>query len=261
MKSLRTAQELIEFAKASMVQTGYSEEYISVLSGTWNALKKYLSQKSILQFTPTIGISFLQDQYGIRSDCMYRKLSKVDKRRKRAILILNNCSEHESIITPKSYSPCKFALQFQKEFQRFIDVRIESGLSLTTINRDINCLNKLSKYLDGSNIQKLEELESTNIIGFVKSLSISGKLPTLNGAVSSLRLFLKFSLDEHYISKDLSHFVPQVYCKPEGIPSVYTKDEIQQLLNSVDRTGPIDKRNYAMLLLAARLSIAKRMSH
>ena len=255
MNYSRTAQELIEFAKASMIQSGYSEEYISVLSSTWNALKKYLSLKSILIFTPKLGIAFLQDQYGIPPDCMYRKLSTVDKRRKRAIQILNNCSEHESIIKPKSYSLSKFALQFMKEFQGFIDVRINSGLSFSIINRDINCLNKFSKYLDGLNIRKLEETESTNIIGFIKSLSISKKPPTLNDAVSSLRLFLKFSFDEQYISRDLSHFVPQVYCKPEGIPSVYTKDEIQHLLNSVDRTGAIGKRNYAILLLAAKLGM------
>jgi integrase len=49
--------------------------------------------------------------------------------------------------------------------------------------------------------------------------------------------------------------VPQVKCKPDGIPSVYTKEEIQQLLNGVDRTGPKGKRNYAMVLLAARLGM------
>jgi integrase/recombinase XerD len=255
MKNLKTAQELIEFAKASMKQTGYSEDYISALSNTWNALKQYLSRKSILHFSPSTGIAFLQDQYDIRSDYTYCKLSQVDKRRKWAILILNNCLEHETLIAPKSYSLCKFDQRFEKEFQRFIYVRRESGLSLSAINRDIYCLNKLSNYLDGLNIKLIEELESSDVIGFMKSLSVAGKLPTLNGAASSLRLVLKFLLDEHYISKDLSHFVPQVKCKPEGIPSVYTKDEIQQLLNSVDRTGPKGKRNYAIILLAARLGM------
>lgn len=255
MEDLKTMQELIEFAKTSMEQTGYSVEYISALSGTWNALKQYLSEKGILHFSLATGRAFLQDQYDIRSDCTYCKLSKVDKQRKRAILILNNCLEHETLIAPKSYSLCKFAPRFEIEFQRFIDVRIGAGLSLSTINRDISCLNKLSNYLDGLNIQLLEELESAHVIGFMKNLSVASKLPTLDGTASSLRLVLNFFFYEHYISKNLSPFVPQVKCKPDGIPSVYTKDEIQQLLNGVDRTGPKGKRNYAIILIAARLGM------
>jgi len=40
MENQKTTQELIEFAKASMEQTGYSAEYISALSSTWNTLKQ-----------------------------------------------------------------------------------------------------------------------------------------------------------------------------------------------------------------------------
>lgn len=255
MENQKTTQELIDFAKASMEQTGYSVEYISALSSTWNALEQYLSGKGILHFSPVTGMAFLQDRYGIRQDCTYCKLSKVDKRRRRAILILNNCLEHEALIAPKSHSPCKFAPQFEKEFQRFIDVRIAAGLALSTINRDISCLNKLSNYLDGLNIHLLEGLEGAHVIGFMKNLSVAGKLPTLAGAASSLRLVLKFLFSEHYVSKDLSQFVPQVKCKPYVIPPVYTNDEIQQLLNGIDRTGPTGKRNYAMILLAIRLGM------
>lgn len=126
---------------------------------------------------------------------------------------------------------------------------------MSAINRDISCLNILSNYLDALNIQLLEELESAHVIGFMKNLSGRGKLPTLGGAASSLRLVLKFLFSENYVSKDFSPFVPQVKCKPDGIPSVYTKDEIQQLLNGVDRTSPKGKRNYAMILLATRLGM------
>lgn len=250
-----TTQELIDFAKTSMEKTGYSAEYISALSSTWNALKQYMSGKGILHFSAVTGIAFLQDQYNIRLDYFYCKLSKVDKRRKRAILVLNNCLEHESLAVPKSYSLCKFAPQFEKPFQKLIDVRMRAGLSMAAINRDIHCLNKLSNYLDGLNIQLLEELESVHVMGFMKSLSVAGKLPTLDGVASSLRILLEFLSSEHYVSKDLSQFVPKIKSKFDGIPSAYTKNEVQQLIDGVDRTGPKGKRDYAMILLAARLGM------
>lgn len=218
-------------------------------------MEQYVSEIGISDISPRTGIAFLQDRFDIRLESRYSKLSSIDKRRKRAILILNNCLEHKTLAVPKSYSLCKFSIYFKKEFQRFIDVRIESGLSLSTINRDVFCLNKFSSYLDSLYIRLLDELESVHIVGFMKNLSVTCKLPTLDGVASSMRLVLHFLFCNFYMSTDLSSYVPQVQCKPDGIPLVYTKDEVQQLLNGIDRTGPTGKRNYALILLAARLGI------
>ena len=54
----------------------------------------------------------MQDKYNINSGYNNPKLSEVDKRRKRAIVILNNCFEHEKLLVPKSYSLSKFNLEF-----------------------------------------------------------------------------------------------------------------------------------------------------
>ena len=43
--------------------------------------------------------------------------------------------------------------------------------------------------------------------------------------------------------------------KTSRIPSAYRKEEVQQLLNSVDRGNPKGKRDYAILLLASRLGM------
>ena len=40
-----------------------------------------------------------------------------------------------------------------------------------------------------------------------------------------------------------------------NIPTLWSKDEIDRLLKSVDRGSPVGKRNYAILLLAIQLGI------
>ncbi len=255
MVNQKTLMELIEFASASMEKTGYTKGYISTFFNTWNALTRYMAEKKIIFYSPATGIAFLQDKYFILSNHTFEKLSQVDKRRKRAILVLDNCLEHEAVSAPKTYSLCKFASQFENIFQSFINTRVDAGLSLPTINRDVHCLNNLSNYLDSIKMQSIEELDSIHIIGFMKNQSRGGRLPTLHGAASTLRLFLKFGYDNEHIHKELSTFVPQVKCKPEGIPSVYTKDEIEKLLNSIDKASPRGKRDYCMILLAAKLGM------
>jgi integrase len=39
------------------------------------------------------------------------------------------------------------------------------------------------------------------------------------------------------------------------IPSAFSRDEVESILNCVDRSNPVGVRNYAMLLLAARLGL------
>jgi site-specific recombinase XerD len=163
--------------------------------------------------------------------------------------------EHGIASIPKTYSPYRFNVGFEQHFTAFIEGRKSKGLSLSTINRDIHCLNKLSQYLMMSGVASLEALDSTCIVGFMKWLSVTGQLPTMKGAVSSLRLLANYLCHEGVHQQNLSCYVPKVKVKPDGIPSVYTTDEIQAMLEHFNHSSPVDIRNYAMVLLAVRLGI------
>ncbi|MDP3487617.1 MAG: site-specific integrase [Bacillota bacterium] len=151
--------------------------------------------------------------------------------------------------------PHKVAPRFEQAFSEFLDSRIIENLSLSTINRDIGCLNKLSNYLENIDVKAIDELESTHLVGFVKSMSRSRQLPSLCGLVSSLRLVLSYLHINQYLTVDLSKHVPKVKAKPDGIPSVYSEDEVERMLGIIDRASPKGKRDYAMCLLAARLGM------
>lgn len=42
---------------------------------------------------------------------------------------------------------------------------------------------------------------------------------------------------------------------PQRVPSVYTYEEVEKLLSCVDRSTPMGKRDYAILLLAVRVGM------
>jgi integrase len=70
----------------------------------------------------------------------------------------------------------------------------------------------------------------------------------------TLKSFLYFLFKSGILSHDLSVFVPSVR-RRKPIPSVYSKDEISQLLSSIDTTQHAGKRDYAIVVLALRLGI------
>ena len=77
-----------------------------------------------------------------------------------------------------------------------------------------------------------------------------------NQSLIVVRRFLNYLFDNGYIKRNLSLIVPKDnYRKQAKLPSVYTPDEIQIILNSIDRTTSIGKRNYAIILLAVRLGM------
>lgn len=253
MKQHTIIDELITQATLAMEGDGLGESYIKQISSTWNQLHEYLT-KHELPFSAETALDFLEKQYGIIAGNNFAKLRPVDKRRRRAIHILINCYEDGRITKEKTFWPCMFHEPFAGAFNQFLDERNKGNYALSTINRDIYSLNHLSKYLSDSGVMDISEIDPPLVEGFMKMLSVSKNLPTLKSVSTSLRLILRHLYVNHYLEKDISACVETVRVR-KVIPSVYTEEEIETMLKSFNRSSPLGIRNYAMVLIAARLGI------
>jgi len=74
--------------------------------------------------------------------------------------------------------------------------------------------------------------------------------------LTALRCFLRHLYLEGITGQDLSPSVPnpKLYYAPE-LPSTWTADEVSKLMDGIDRGNPVGKRDYAMLLMVARLGL------
>ena len=101
----------------------------------------------------------------------------------------------------------------------------------------------------------LEELTAADISDFMVTLAGLSRV-TINIYVSALRCFLQYLHEIEILQTDLSPDVPKpkLYAE-ESIPETWTDDEITTLLASIDRTGGVGKRDYAMILLATLLGM------
>lgn len=86
-------QELVDVAKNSMEEIDLTDGYIKALGCVWNIFGRCLDSKG-LEYSPDAGRRFLLEEYGIGSGDS-RRLSGVDKRRRRAMAVLENCYNHE----------------------------------------------------------------------------------------------------------------------------------------------------------------------
>ena len=74
--------------------------------------------------------------------------------------------------------------------------------------------------------------------------------------LSIIKGYLRYLYDQGLTEQDCSRMVPKgKYVKQPKIPSTYTKEEVRALINSIERSSPKGKRDYAMVLITARLGL------
>jgi len=118
-----------------------------------------------------------------------------------------------------------------------------------------NGLDKFFRWLGTSQVSDLQSLTATHIRDFMPSLR-SYRPATIAAHASTLRSFLTYLHFKGILNVDLSCAVdrPRLYRWSEP-PHVLDAETVEQLVRSVDRSTPRGKRDFAILLLAARYGL------
>jgi integrase/recombinase XerD len=102
----------------------------------------------------------------------------------------------------------------------------------------------------------LSRLRACDVVGFVQRQVPRLHLKRAKLMTSALRSFLQFARLRGEVTLDLAAAVPIVanWSMP-AIPRAIAADQVRQLLASIDRRTAIGRRDYAILLLLARLGL------
>jgi integrase/recombinase XerD len=101
--------------------------------------------------------------------------------------------------------------------------------------------------------RSLSELRGAEVIALVSHVtSAAGATATKSAAASGIRSFLRYLRWEGVIQEDLAHLVPRVPCwRLAEVPSRLAWAEVRSVIEAVDTSHPVGKRDRALLLLLA----------
>lgn len=132
-----------------------------------------------------------------------------------------------------------------KEYAEYLK---NSEKTKSDVRSRMHIVARFLQFVDQQGVNSLSELQVEHIyLAFQGATDKSG----FRKAVCS---FLQYAYRYKLIPSNFSIIVPSVK-RHDPVPSVYSLEEIEKLLSSIDRTTPLGKRNYAITLIAARLGL------
>ena len=126
----------------------------------------------------------------------------------------------------------------------------ERGLSDVTLRQYGAHLRRFEKFLDRIGLRDPEELSPTVLSGFVVDAGRELSKGAMSGLCSHLRVFLGYLHRERVLTRDLADSVdsPRLY-RLSTVPRSVSWEDVERLLQGVDRRTAVGKRDYAILLL------------
>jgi site-specific recombinase XerD len=144
---------------------------------------------------------------------------------------------------------------FKAATEGFLRHKVECGCSNRYLGRCKAVIKDLIFFLDSVSVYEFNGITSGLISGFVANMV--GLAPvTVAQQISALRQYFKYVYLNRHSEKPIAAYLPH---PPQRLrtklPTVWTEEQIENLINAVDTTTPIGKRDYAIILLGARLGL------
>ena len=140
-----------------------------------------------------------------------------------------------------------------REYEQY--ARERRHLRSTSLAERMHNIAVFLDFLRTRGLESLDTLQAEDLSAFVRSRA-AWKPRTVARVSSGLRQFLKYLFMRDILPRDLSTAIPTIRLASNAtVPSVWEPELVERLLAVVDRSSPKGKRDYAILLLAARLGL------
>jgi integrase len=234
---------LISATLSKLERSGYSPSTIQNFKWTCGALRKFCEDDHIENYEETVGERFL-DSYEMREG------RAVNKNHRRYIQQLNyTLTNIEWQPFKNGRPPAKYASScFDELVEAYEAYLYKSGKTRVDVRGRVHIVSRFLQFAERRGRTSLGDLAVADIYAAFESSTDKNRFRRLVGA------FLRYAHKYNLTKTSLYLFMPSVV-RHQAVPSVYSPEEVEQLLASIDRSTNIGKRDYAMVLMAARLGM------
>lgn len=143
----------------------------------------------------------------------------------------------------------RLSAPYEALLQRYECVKLDRGYSTRTLDGERSAVHHFLLYLEESGVDSVSEIQRSNISAYIPILSKRNPAG-ISSVLSRLRAFFRFLIEERLIDENLIYCLQVTTAIRKKVRFGFSSDEADRILGAVDRSSPVGKRDYAMLLLA-----------
>lgn len=242
----------IDQLKVFMLSKGYTPGTLKFYTSSWNRLKQYANSRGVECFTPEFGKEFLNEAYGINNSIC---LTEREKKHLRGTILLEaflQAGKLPRVCRKKPPIPSQFILLQNK----YADHLFGLGQKKKSLKSKLSRIKQFLDFLDAEGIQEMSCLTHDNILRFLNFLKPRYSSTARCNILHTVRDFLRYCTAEGIVSENLLKLITTFNTGlNEKMPSCYSKAEVARILQSVDRKTTTGKKDYLILILAAKLGL------
>lgn len=248
----RTVTQLTESIMPLIESKGYHSVYVQSIRCIFRHLLRFCEINGESRFRAELGQRFLEERYGVARGTKSRTQSKAH----RAMDMLSAYQQFGTVMLRRRKHR-EFPSQFIKQANVYFDGMRRDFASDNTVKTHKTTLHRLTEFLDSQGVRSASDITMEPLNAYMKMVLCNYSKEIVRHELRVMRRFMEFLHNIGELPTKLSDSLPQLRISgtPSHLPSTFTPEEVARLLASVDRSSPSGKRDYAVLMLAAKLGL------
>ena len=248
--------DLIAGLEQELLRLGYTKGSMTFYRRRWNQLMAYAEDRGECYYTEQLGMDFLKEFFGITQEDFSRTLPQAETQEIRVIRMVGDFQLHHAVLRRylkhKEILTTPFFVDIRSRFQSSCE---KKGYSQVTTEHYVKQSSYLMDYLAAQRMDDFTAVTLDTVNAYIRTLA-GFSYKTVEQHICSLRAFFRFLYQEGIMPDDFAAKMPMVKARKQtAIPSVWTHEELKQLVGAIDRGSPKGRRDYAIILIACRLGL------
>lgn len=248
--------DLISGLEQELLRLGYTKGSMTFYRRRRNQLMAYAEDRGECYYTEQLGMDFLKEFFGITQEDFSRTLPQAETQEIRVVRMVGDFQLHHAVLRRylkhKELLTTPFFVDIRSRFQSSCE---KKGYSQVTTEHYVKQSSYLMDYLAAQGMDDFTAVTLDTVNAYIRTLA-GFSYKTVEQHICSLHAFFRFLNQEGIMPDDLAAKMPMVKARKQtAIPSVWTQEELKQLVRAIDRGSPKGKRDYAIILIACRLGL------
>ena len=248
----------IKEIRREAIELGFSISTMDGYQKIWNKFIEWKQEEHFVYQEEDYNL-FLLEYYHFDVSTYTSKSKSMHQQFMRSKRILDDFDTYKECIQ-KRCLPNNLYCEYPKEWNLVIEKYLiyckeEKYNAASSIKTKQDYLTKLLSYFSQHGIIELKDLCKQSIVSFINKVIEKGNVSKRRNFYI-LRDFLQYLFIEGISLEDLSIYVPKIKsAKRKKLPVYFKQEEIEEKLKEIPRERKIEKRDYAIILIAARLGL------